>query len=40
LLGAAGLPTTPVLATVPAGLFLALRWRAGLLPDARAEGRT
>jgi uncharacterized protein (TIGR02117 family) len=40
LLGAAGLPTTPVLATVPAGLFLALRWRAGLLPVARAEGRT
>jgi len=30
LLGAAGLPTAPVLATVPAGLMLNLRWRAGL----------
>lgn len=30
LLGAAGLPTSPVLATVPAGLLLDLRWRAGL----------
>jgi len=32
LLGAAGLPTAPVLATVPAGLMLNLRWRAGLRP--------
>jgi uncharacterized protein (TIGR02117 family) len=30
LLGAAGLPTDPVLATLPAGLMLNLRWRAGL----------
>ena len=30
LLGAAGLPRNPVLATVPAGLLLDLRWRAGL----------
>jgi uncharacterized protein (TIGR02117 family) len=30
LLGAAGLPTAPVLATLPAGLMLDLRWRAGL----------
>ena len=33
LLGAAGLPTAPVLATVPAGLMLNLRWRAGLQPS-------
>ena len=33
LLGAAGLPTAPVLATVPAGLMLNLRWRAGLRPS-------
>ena len=32
LLGAAGLPTAPVLATLPSGLILHLRWRAGLLP--------
>ena len=32
LLGAAGLPTAPVLATLPAGLMLNLRWRAGLMP--------
>jgi uncharacterized protein (TIGR02117 family) len=32
LLGAAGLPTTPVLEIVPAGLMLSLRWRAGLVP--------
>jgi uncharacterized protein (TIGR02117 family) len=40
LLGAAGLPTTPVLETVPAGLMLNLRWRAGLRPlhAAGAEG--
>jgi len=34
LLGAAGLPTAPVLATLPAGLMLNLRWRAGLRPTA------
>lgn len=32
LLGAAGLPITPVLDTHPAGLLLDLRWRAGLAP--------
>ncbi|MCJ2032832.1 DUF2459 domain-containing protein [Methylobacterium sp. J-068] len=32
LLGAAGLPVTPVLDTHPAGLLLDLRWRAGLSP--------
>jgi uncharacterized protein (TIGR02117 family) len=36
LLGAAGLPTAPVLATLPAGLMLNLRWRAGLAPQAPA----
>ena len=42
LLGAAGLPTTPVLETVPSGLMLNLRWRAGLRPvhAVRAEGAT
>ena len=40
LLDAAGLPTTPVLATVPAGLMLDLRWRAGLQPVARTRGAT
>jgi uncharacterized protein (TIGR02117 family) len=30
LLNAAGLPTTPVLATLPAGLILDLEWRAGV----------
>jgi len=30
LLGAAGLPANPVLATVPQGLMFYLRWRAGL----------
>ena len=39
LLGAAGLPTAPVLATIPAGLVLNLRWRAGLSrdPDRRSQ---
>ena len=37
LLGAAGLPTAPVLATVPSGLMLNLRWRAGLRPATRAD---
>ena len=40
LLDAAGLPTTPVLATLPAGLMLDLRWRAGLQPVARTQGAT
>jgi uncharacterized protein (TIGR02117 family) len=35
LLDAAGLPTAPVLATLPYGLFLDLRWRAGLMPITR-----
>jgi uncharacterized protein (TIGR02117 family) len=34
LLGAAGLPTAPVLATIPAGLVLNLRGRAGLGPQS------
>jgi uncharacterized protein (TIGR02117 family) len=41
LLGAAGLPTAPVLATLPSGLIFHLRWRAGLTPsrdDARPAG--
>ena len=32
LLGAAGLPKAPVLATLPSGLIFHLRWRAGLRP--------
>lgn len=32
LLGAAGLPTNPVLATLPQGLMLNLRWQAKLRP--------
>ena len=32
LLGAAGLPQAPVLATLPSGLIFYLRWRAGLTP--------
>ena len=32
LLNAAGLPTTPVLATLPAGLIFDLKWRAGVVP--------
>jgi uncharacterized protein (TIGR02117 family) len=44
LLGAAGLPTNPVLATVPQGLMLNLRWQAKLAqivgaPDDRAGTR-
>jgi hypothetical protein len=38
LLSAAGLPVTPVLATLPAGLLLDLQWRAGLRPLPRPEG--
>jgi uncharacterized protein (TIGR02117 family) len=37
LLGAAGLPSAPVLATVPAGLMLNLRWRAGLKPTVSGK---
>jgi uncharacterized protein (TIGR02117 family) len=36
LLDAAGVPTTPVVATLPAGLFLDLEWRSGLRPLPRA----
>ncbi len=32
LLSAAGLPTAPVLATLPPGLFFDLKWRSGLVP--------
>jgi len=32
LIEAAGIPTAPVLATLPAGLLLDLRWRSGLAP--------
>jgi len=32
LLSAAGLPSAPLLATLPPGLFFDLKWRAGLLP--------
>jgi len=35
LLDAAGVPTTPVLATLPPGLLLDLRWRSGILPIVR-----
>lgn len=35
LLDAAGVPTNPVLATLPFGLLLDLRWRAGARPMAR-----
>lgn len=42
MLGAAGLPSAPVLATLPSGLLLDLRWRAGLraLRPADAAGAT
>lgn len=33
LLDAAGVPTSPVLATLPSGLVLDLRWRSGLMPE-------
>jgi uncharacterized protein (TIGR02117 family) len=36
LLGAAGLPVNPVLATLPQGLLFYLRWRAGLQTVAAA----
>jgi uncharacterized protein (TIGR02117 family) len=35
LLSTAGLPTAPLLATVPPGLLLQLKWRAGLAPLPR-----
>jgi uncharacterized protein (TIGR02117 family) len=35
LLDAAGIPTSSMLATLPAGLLLDLRWRSGLLPLPR-----
>jgi uncharacterized protein (TIGR02117 family) len=34
VLDAAGIPTAPVLATLPFGLLLDLRWRSGLVPLA------
>jgi uncharacterized protein (TIGR02117 family) len=37
LLGAAGLPTNPVMATLPAGLIAYLRWRTGLVPVGAAR---
>jgi uncharacterized protein (TIGR02117 family) len=37
LLGAAGLPKAPVLATLPSGLIWHLHWRAGLEPMQRPE---
>lgn len=42
LLSAAGLPTTPVLATLPPGLLFDLKWRSGLvrLPPASAGARS
>ena len=40
LLAAAGLPTTPVLATLPLGLMLDLKWRAGLLPLPQATSQS
>jgi uncharacterized protein (TIGR02117 family) len=36
LLDAAGVPTAPALATLPAGLFMDLEWRSGLHPLPRA----
>jgi hypothetical protein len=38
LLDAAGVPTAPVLATVPPGLLLDLRWRSGLRPLNAQDG--
>lgn len=42
LLSAAGLPTAPVLATLPQGLLFDLNWRAGIdpLPQASDDGRS
>lgn len=38
-LSAAGLATAPVAATLPAGLLLDLKWRSGLSPMPRDDGR-
>jgi hypothetical protein len=35
LLSAAGVPTAPVLATLPSGLFLDLQWRSGLMASPK-----
>jgi uncharacterized protein (TIGR02117 family) len=40
LLSAAGLPTAPVLATLPQGLLLDLRWRAGLQPLPQPDAQS
>jgi len=39
LLDAAGVPTAPILATLPSGLLLDLKWRSNLvpLPQSRAS---
>jgi uncharacterized protein (TIGR02117 family) len=37
LLDAAGIPTAPVLATLPDGLLLDLKWRSGLSPLVRRD---
>jgi uncharacterized protein (TIGR02117 family) len=37
MLSAAGIPTAPVMATLPAGLLLDLKWRSGLAPMPREE---
>jgi uncharacterized protein (TIGR02117 family) len=37
MLSAAGIPTAPVMATLPAGLLFDLKWRAGLAPMPREE---
>lgn len=38
VLDAAGVPTSPILAILPAGLLLDLRWRSGLAPLTRPGG--
>ena len=40
LLDAAGIPTSPVLATLPFGLLLDLEWRSGLVRSSRSPVRT
>jgi uncharacterized protein (TIGR02117 family) len=37
MLSAAGIPTAPVVATLPAGLLFDLKWRSGLAPMPREE---
>lgn len=37
MLSAAGLPTAPVVATLPAGLLFDLKWRSGLAPMPREK---